>query len=95
MYLFHVHQINILYSEGSIMFYFFNSASASTLTCVKLQLGFLSEVAVSEGVTISGCSPLQHSGPVDGSKNRHQHPHQGACKETEPGMLISFRTTEE
>lgn len=64
------------------------SCSQSTLTCVKLQLGFLSELAVSEGVTVSGCSPLEHSGPVDGSKHRHQHSHQGTCKEKEPELLI-------
>lgn len=47
------------------------------LTSLKLQLRPLSELALSEGVAVLGCSALQHSGPVDGSKHRHQHPEQG------------------
>lgn len=56
------------------------SCPRSTLTCAKLQLGVLSELAMSEGVTVSGCSPLRHRGPIDGSKHRHQYSHEGACK---------------
>lgn len=52
-------------------------------TSLKLQLRLLSELALSEGVAISGFSTLQYSGPVDGGKNRHQHPQQGTYKETE------------
>lgn len=41
------------------------------LTSLKLQLGLLSELALCEGEPVSGGSALKHSGPVDGSKNRH------------------------
>ena len=52
------------------------------LTSLKLQLRLLSELALGQGVAVSGCPALQHSGPVDGSKRRHQYPQEGTYNET-------------